>query len=380
METKVKLLPTVIYIITKLELGGAQKVCIELFKNFSPNSYLISSNDGLLAGQFQDNPNFISAKYLQRDISWKTIFFEPLAFFELLLILIRLKNKHPNLIVHTHSSKAGILGRLAAWFAGVKKIIHTVHGFAIFPDQNKLSYYLFKTLEQIATFCSSSIICVSKNDLELGTKLFYGFEKKATIIRASIDEAPFLELREEAAKNRFDNIVAGNFVIGTVSCFKPQKNLIDLLKAFCLARKLAPTNFPKLVLEIIGDGIEREKIENFIKKHKLSSSVKLFGWQENVATIMSRWNLFTLSSLWEGLPCSLVQAQILGQRSACYDAGGVFELISDPCYGFLIPRKNIFLLSEAFLKNKNINYVFNSTKIDNFFLDKMLCLHANIYS
>lgn len=90
--------------------------------------------------------------------------------------------------------------------------------------------------------------------------------------------------------------------------------------------------------------------------------------------------LVYLEFSWEGLPCSLVQAQILGQRSACYDAGGVFELISDPCYGFLIPRKNIFLLSEAFLKNKNINYVFNSTKIDNFFLDKMLCLHANIYS
>lgn len=380
MEKKISDCPIIVYVITKLELGGAQKVCIELFRNFSPNSYLVSSSDGLLAGQFKNNPNFITAKYLQRDISWKSIFFEPLAFLELFLIFRRLKIKHPNLIVHTHSSKAGILGRLSAWFAGVQKIIHTVHGFAIFPGQNNLSYYFFKTLEQIAIFFSTFIICVSKNDLELGTKLFYGFEKKASIICAAIDEAPFLKLRAEATKNRIDNIVSGKFIIGTVSCFKPQKNLLDLLKAFCLAKKLAPKDCPQLVLEIIGDGVERENIESFIKTQGLTLSIRLLGWQENVAPIMSRWNLFSLSSLWEGLPCSLVQAQLLGQRSACYDAGGISELICDPDAGFLIPSKNIFLLSEAFLKKENINYEFNPTKIDNFVLGNMLYLHANIYS
>jgi hypothetical protein len=75
----------------------------------------------------------------------------------------------------------------------------------------------------------------------------------------------------------------------------------------------------------------------------------------------------------------LVQAQILGQRSACYDAGGISELICDTNAGFLIPSKNIFLLSEAFLKKENINYEFNPTKIDSFFFGKMLDLHANIY-
>ncbi|MBX9704392.1 MAG: hypothetical protein K2X39_09595, partial [Silvanigrellaceae bacterium] len=136
----------VVYILTKLELGGAQKVCLSLFNGFKNlddfSSFLISSTDGILVDQVKNLSSVCLLKSLKRELSLKSIFTEIGAFWDLFIELKRIKKDNPDLqiIVHTHSTKAGILGRWAALFAGIKNRIHTIHGYAFHKHQSYLSW------------------------------------------------------------------------------------------------------------------------------------------------------------------------------------------------------------------------------------------------
>lgn len=128
----------VLYIITKLELGGAQKVCLSLFNELQKdhNVWLLSGSEGTLVNQTKTHEQVILLDALKREVGLSEI----TAFMQMIQAIKKIKNKYPNLIVHTHSTKAGYLGRWAAWFAGVKQRVHTVHGFGFHEHQSLLGY------------------------------------------------------------------------------------------------------------------------------------------------------------------------------------------------------------------------------------------------
>src|SRR3990167_7542360 len=130
----------ILYIITKLELGGAQKVCLALFKGLheANKTYLISGTEGPLVEDIKDHPHVFLLKSLKRELGILGIYHEFRTLFSMVKIIRTVKKQHPTLVVHTHSSKAGIVGRWAAFFAGVKKRLHTVHNFAFHTHQKKL--------------------------------------------------------------------------------------------------------------------------------------------------------------------------------------------------------------------------------------------------
>src|SRR5579872_5259680 len=102
----------VVYIITKLELGGAQKVCLSLFEGLQKsgfNAHLISGKKGLLTHQVQDNSHVILLDSMKREMRLSTLWHELKNFFNLIKILKSLKKKNPTIIVHTHSTKAGLI-------------------------------------------------------------------------------------------------------------------------------------------------------------------------------------------------------------------------------------------------------------------------------
>ena len=297
-------------------------------------------------------------------------------------IIKKLKAQNPKIIVHTHSSKAGFLGRLAAFFAGAKAIIHTVHGFGITPKQNMLTKSIFWLCEQIATLISTKIICVSEADIETGSRLFFHFSKKAILIRAAVDPSKFpssKENRNPLALSEEKKI----FTIGSISCLKPQKNLFDLIKGFALLKKIVPKELV-LNLEILGDGIERSNLQSLIKELGLETNVKLMGWHQEVSLIMKKWDVFCLTSLWEGLPCALVEARILKIPCICYDTGGIKEILHHDQNGFLIKSKNpadlAFYLYQLIINPfKQATFKAFSDQIDNFYEKQMLLQHKEIY-
>lgn len=331
----------VVYIITKLELGGAQKVCLSLFEGIdsdSINTYLISGNEGILVNTVQHKKNITLLDTFKNTLSIKNCMQELRNFFSIIRLLRTIKKKHHTIVVHTHSSKAGIVGRWAAFFAGIKKKVHTIHGYALHSHLPLLKWLFFYSAEFITSFITSHYICVSSEDVKTGIKLFPRFTKKHSIIRAAIEWDQFFPSEAPTFSG-----VKKTFTFGTIACFKPQKNIFDLLYAF----KTVHATHPHTTLEIIGDGQQRVALETWIEHHNLSHAITLHGWQEFVCPIMKQWDCFVLSSLWEGLPCVIVEARLLKLPVISYDTGGIKDIIFHGQNGLLIPQKDIERLSHA---------------------------------
>lgn len=338
--------PHIVFILTKLELGGAQKICLTLMKGLVEKGYtcsLISGSEGPLVQETQQFSSVFLLDDFKREIGLNFIIQESKTFKQIIQILKHLKQQHPNLIIHTHSTKAGILGRWAAFFAGIKNRIHTVHGYGFHAAQNNFAWLATYILECMTAPISTHFICVSNTDAKTGMKLLPGFKKKYSIMRAAVDTRAFASsIRSQTSEQQ-------TVVIGSVSCFKPQKNLLDLLRAFCHVYTIAKNYGINVKLEIIGDGTQRELLEAWIDSHSLSSAITLYGWQNNVASIMQSWDVYAMSSLWEGLPCAIIEARLCALPVVCYNVGGIAEVIIDGQNGFLLTPHDWQGLAEKLL-------------------------------
>jgi glycosyltransferase involved in cell wall biosynthesis len=370
----------VAYIITKLELGGAQKVCLQLFnrlQNADISSHLISGAQGTLIDAVKHHDNLILVDHFKRECSFIAIFNEIRCMWHLIKELKKLKKIYPTLLVHTHSTKAGIIGRWAAWCAGITTRIHTIHGYGFHDHQSWLSWMVIYILELITSSITTHYICVSSLDMQIGEKLFPFFSRKCSLIRAAVNSEQF---HPAYVDRPFDSLQNAPFIFGTVSCFKPQKNLLDLLKAFALLH----ADHPHARLEIVGDGIQRTMIEQWIKEHNLSDAVLLHGWQHDVASIMNRWHTFVLSSLWEGLPCAVIEARLLKLPVLCYDTGGIKDVIFHEKNGMIYKQKDWKSLSHGMMQVCTDMYIYAQLRtypdnLDAFHTHNMIDKHATLY-
>lgn len=322
----------VVYIITKLELGGAQKVALTLTKGVpyeACSASLMAGAGGVLDDSVAQDSQVTLMPYLTREVMLSGIIVELRAWYELVRSLRALKKQHPCLVVHTHSTKAGLLGRWAAWCAGVKMRVHTIHGYAFHNHQSRITWWLTYVLELCTSFITTHFVCVSSTDYKTGCRLFPWFAKKSSMIRAAVAWDRFCGAYSESQqKNREP------FVFGMVACFKPQKNIFDALYAF---REVVESN-AHVVLEIIGDGEQRMAIEQWVSHHELADKIRLLGWCYDVPERMAHWHAFVLTSLWEGLPCAIIEARLLRLPVLAYDTGGISDVITSGVNGYIYPQ------------------------------------------
>ena len=182
----------VIHIITKLELGGAQQTTLYTLSHLDQSRFipvLICGPGGILLPDAYNIPDLRIhiCNYLIRPVA-------PFRDFFALIILWRILRKERaahegSVIVHTHSSKAGILGRWAAFLAGIPIRIHTVHGFGITPHQPFLMRWMFTLAERLTGSITTRMIYVSHNNLEQGIGLGFSKPKNSLVIRSGIDRA-----------------------------------------------------------------------------------------------------------------------------------------------------------------------------------------------
>ncbi len=375
-----KKVPAVLYVLTKLELGGAQKVCLALHEellNHAYNSFLISGTEGALVKHAQKLAGCIFIDSFAREVSLGTFKREWQTFQSLVKTMRLLKKKHPDIIVHTHSTKAGILGRWAAFFAGISKRIHTVHGFGFHNYQNWLVWVSIVSCEWLTAIITTRFICVSKEDFNLGRKLLPRFSEKAILIRAAVDDHHFAAPMRKMTPT-------SNFTFGTISCFKPQKNLFSMLRIFKNTHTKALHLGTLTRLEIVGDGVQRKEIEAWIQTHNLQGVITLLGWQENVRSFLEQWDVFILSSLWEGLPCSIVEARLARLPIIAYDVGGIREIVHHEKNGFLVApgdEKSFtqFMMKIALDKSLQISFGSYSDDLSDFSTRSMVSKHTDLY-
>lgn len=349
----------VVHIITKLELGGAQQNTLYTVTHLNPDqfeTYLISGKGGILdpeASILGDRLFFVPE--LKRKIH---PFYDVGALFKTINILKKLRKKWTNIpvIVHTHSSKGGILGRLAGYVAGVPVIVHTYHGFGFHDFQKKWLQKLYIFLEKLAGKITHQLIFVSKDNARRASEL--GLVKNSPlIIRSGISFKKFKEMNFGPSRIKKElNLPETIPLVIQVACFKPQKAPLDFIDmANEVIRKTSNVHFL-----MMGDGELRTFIEDKINQLHLSPYITLLGWRRDIPDLLAESDVFVLSSLWEGLPRVLIEARLSGLPIVTTNIEGAEEMVENGKTGFIVPKKDylalagkvLYLLQNPFVAKK----------------------------
>ena len=335
----------VIHIITQLELGGAQQNTLFTLKDLDRSKFepvLITGKKGILVPQARSLKGvkclFVSTLHRRIQPLWDVA-----AFFHLLLILYKAREENPRICVHTHSSKAGILGRWAAFAAGIRLIVHSVHGFGFHDFQNPWVKKVYIFLEKISAKITSQMIFVSQADFIRAVQLgICRPEGQGRVIRSGIDLKLFWRDRNTFSKHQ--KVIAGESfpVVGMIACFKPQKSPLDFLYMASHVSRV----FPEAQFMMVGDGQMRPLIQHLAKELSLQNRLTLVGWRKAVVDLLSQFNVLVLTSLWEGLPRVLVEATALGIPIVATNINGNHEIIRQGVNGYLVPPQNPLIMAE----------------------------------
>jgi len=264
--------------------------------------------------------------------------------------LARLIKRGGYTIVHTHSSKAGIVGRWAAKLAGVPVIVHTVHGWAHHDRQHWLTRAYYILMEKVTLPITDKLIVVSALNIEKGLQDGIGKLDDYVVIRSGIELDRFGQPqvpRDEMRKRL--GIPLDAPVIGSVTRLSPQKAPLDFVRAAGLVAKARPDAY----FVMVGDGGMRPEVEALAAEVGIKDHLILTGLRRDVPELMATFDIFALSSLWEGLPRVLPQAMATGLPLVATATDGSVEAVVDGVNGLLVPPGEPEKLGQALLRLLN---------------------------
>jgi len=369
----------ILHIITLSNWGGAQQICYNIVTNLNKNKYTIEvacGPGGELINRLRDSGVTVHViSSLQRNIS-------PLNDLKSLLSLYRLIRKNQYDAVHCHSTKAGLLGRLAAWLAKTPRIYFTVHGWGFY---NVVEYghlqWLLILFEKLCALISTKIICISERVKQDGMRKKVASEDKFIVIHNGtanyIYHGQSKLLRNQIKASDTD------VVFGMVARLTYQKNPLLFLNA--AAKVVQIYKSAKFVL--VGDGPLYKDCENFIRKKQLKNHIFMLGFRRDIPKLLKNLDVFVLSSKFEGFGLSIVEAMFAGLPIIATDVEGINEIVQQGENGFLTKPDSVNSLAEKmiyFIKHpkKRVKMGKKSQKIavENFSLDKMIKKYERLYS
>ena len=424
METKRK---KVLFLITQSSFGGAQKYVFDLATNLDRDKYetaVAAGGDGELFDQLKNTDVAIfKLKHLIRPIR---PFRDIKAYFEIKKIL---KEWRPD-VLHLNSSKAGILGSLAArnikidFQNKIKKsatpdlfneqekrpgnnirVVYTVHGAVFEAAFCWLNKKIFLWLEKLTAKYKDKIICVSEHDRQIWLKYKAASPEKLVTIHNGINLNISFLSKEEARKELFlmpslknllilpslsakesksffsdkrNELPAADYkIIGSITHLYPEKNLETLINAASLILN-NPQQQENILFLIIGSGPQEQNLKLKIEKLKLSKKILLTGAIPAANKYLKAFDVFVLPSIKEGLPYAILEAMAAGLPIVSSAVGGVPEIIEDNDNGFLISAKDHEALAARLtqiLQNPTLAQKFSQKsliKIKAFGLEKMI--------
>jgi glycosyltransferase involved in cell wall biosynthesis len=378
-----KMKKNIAIVITRLDLGGAQKVALYIAEHLDPKQYnvhLIAGKGGYLDEVITDPKSQISRK--AKVELWPEIVHpinlpaDTMAFFRLIDYF---KRNHMD-IVHTHSSKAGLLARMAAAYAKVPYIIHTVHGFPFHEFQNPVMHFLYVVLERFLAKYTTKLVSVGNDVTAYGLKHGVGTPEQYEMIRAGIDIKSF-KSRGQSSKLKGNlkkyGLVAGNYTVGMIGNLKKQKNPEGFVKIAVEALKADPD----MQFVFAGGGSGQEDLIELTKHYKISDKVKFLGWIDKPGEFIGSLDLFLLTSLWEGLPCTLAQAFAAAKPAVASDVGGNREFVNGFKAGALYPPFEYNKAAELIMafKDKKKKYTPDKAGFGEFELKDMMKKYEKLY-
>lgn len=248
-------------------------------------------------------------------------------------------------IVHTHNSKAGFIGRLAARIAGAPIIVHTIHGFAFHEFEKPPRQKLFIILERFAARFTDKLITVSEPLKHWGLRLGIGRLDKYITIYDGI-EIDIFKLNFDVEKKRREfGIKPNDFVIGVVSKLWEGKGH----KCILHAAKSVVAKVPNVKFMIVGEGYLRKELEELTHKLGLGDYVIFTGFRTDIAEITAMFDVAILASFFEGMGRVLLEAMASGKPVVATRVGGIVDVVRDGETGILVPPGDSKALAEAII-------------------------------
>lgn len=357
----------VLQVITLSEVGGAQVVCLNLAQGLARHGFkvdLACQPGGWLENRAREvGLDVFPLPHMRRSIS-------PLKDAQTLHQLVSLVRRNGYDIVHCHSTKAGILGRLASAICGVPSVF-TVHGWAFSEGVNSKRRRLALLLERLMGHFPAWLVCVSYYDYHLVLRFGVPCAGHLSVIWNGIEDIParFLARPEEGSPI---NIIM-------VARFSAQKNHEELLHAVYKLRG-------EFKLTLVGDGPLLTHCKAQMEQLRLSSRVEFLGERQDVPEILARSHIAVLCSHWEGLPISILEAMRAGLPVVATHVGGVPELVQHGTNGFLVPGGDIVALVASLqtlidspLLRQQMGRAGRIRMLQDFSLDRMIKQYIDLY-
>jgi glycosyltransferase involved in cell wall biosynthesis len=325
----------ILHIIARLNIGGTTPYVIQLIaqqRAMGHTSHLVCGMVGSHEGDMrylaeEKGIDLINVPSLGRDISL-------LRDLRTLYDLWRLIRRERPDVVHTHTSKAGFVGRLAAWLAGVPVIVHTFHGHVFAGYFSPLKTGLYLWLERFCAWLSTSIIVLSSGlQHELVERYRVARRGKVRVVPLGFDLSAYAAIEADDGTFRASlNIPADAPLIGIVGRLVPIKNHEMFLRAAALIVK----TLPQAMFVIVGDGEVRAALEAHVATLGLAPHVRFAGWITKLVPVYCALDVAVCTSINEGLPVNLIEALAAGVPIVATRVGGVPDLLDNGALGAII--------------------------------------------
>lgn len=343
----------VIHVITRLDRGGsAQNTLLTALghdrRRFAP--LVVAGTAGAWDAQGGRDATLANARRLEesgvpcRLLEPLTRPISPLRDAVALGLLVRLFRAERPALVHTHTSKAGVLGRLAARLAGVPAVIHTPHGHVFYGHVGPLAAGVFLRIERRLARRTTRLIALTEAERDEHVRRGVGTAAQFAVIPSGIDLARVRDL--VGVKGPCPPGLAcppDARLVGSVGWLTPVKGHRTLLDA---CARLAPT-FPRLHLLLVGSGPLRAALEAQARQLGLAAHVTFAGERDDVRDCLAALDVFVQPSLNEGMGRALIEAMAAGRPVIASRVGGIPALIEDRRTGRLVPPADPAALAEA---------------------------------
>ena len=270
-----------------------------------------------------------------------------------LVNLSRLFRRRRYDVVHTHLAKAGVVGRLAAWLAGVNWVVHSVYGASFAPTQSWARRILFQGLERLAGGSTDAFIFVGQELKEAYCQAGVCPWPKGQVIYYGKDLSPFLPVarlspEERQAQREALGLRQEDIVLGNVSRIVPWKGHDYAVRVFGELKE----TFPTLKFIIVGDAKTfseigfKERLMRMVRERGLEEDIIFTGWVIDPARYFAAFDLYLLSSMpLEGVPGAVIEAAVAGVPVVGFDCYGVREIPG--VQATLVPPKDVPALTSA---------------------------------
>ena len=338
----------ILNVITRLEHGGAPIALLDTVERMDRARYEIHVATGRTEDPENEMIPYARSRGLRvmvipslvRDVRpWRDL----VALFSLMRVIARGRYD----IVHTHTSKAGFVGRVAARLCGVKGIVYSPHGTILEGYFGGATTRLFVASDRIAAGFTDRIVGLTRREVEQYLEAGIGRPDQYTFIYNGIDVDGFAARRVDRERKRTELGLPRDAYVGiTVGRLVPVKGQRYLIEA---AARIGD-RIPPLMILLAGDGPLRPELEQHAASMGVEDKVRFLGTRQDIPELLSCADVFVLPSLNEGLGLVLVEAMAMGVPCVATAVGGVPEVVADDVTGILVPPRDPRALADAVVR------------------------------